>query len=183
MSQFYQGVTAGSLPPSVPTSITGDDDSIAVPVDNNINILGDSSPEDNINGITTIANPDGSDDFFITLTNRITGSVTTTDASLTTLVSFDEVIAGNYSFSFDVSAFNVTDSLGASYQIFGGVVSDGITAIKLNLEDKIVNEQAGMTACNVFINISGSSVLLQVQGLAGKTINWRCVGNYVYVGA
>lgn len=39
MSQFYQGVTSGSLPPAVPLQFTTDA-GIAVPVANNLNVLG-----------------------------------------------------------------------------------------------------------------------------------------------
>lgn len=40
MSQFFVGVTAGSLPPSVPLQFTADDAGIAVPVANNLNVFG-----------------------------------------------------------------------------------------------------------------------------------------------
>ena len=39
MSQFYQGVTAGSLPPVVATQYTTDD-GVAIPAANNLNVLG-----------------------------------------------------------------------------------------------------------------------------------------------
>lgn len=41
MSQFFQGVTAGSLPPSVATKYTADDGNFAVPTSNNLNVFGD----------------------------------------------------------------------------------------------------------------------------------------------
>lgn len=40
MSQFFQGVTAGSLPPSVPTQFTTDDMAHVVPLANNLNVAG-----------------------------------------------------------------------------------------------------------------------------------------------
>jgi len=42
MSQFYQGVTTGVLPPAVPLQFTTDS-GIAIPVANNLNVLGNSS--------------------------------------------------------------------------------------------------------------------------------------------
>lgn len=49
MSQFYQGTTAGSLPPSVPLQFTTDS-GVAVPVANNINIV---TPGGGTDGIQT----------------------------------------------------------------------------------------------------------------------------------
>jgi hypothetical protein len=48
MSQFTIGVTAGSLPPSVPLQFTASDATIAIPAGNNLNVFG-------TNGATTTA--------------------------------------------------------------------------------------------------------------------------------
>jgi hypothetical protein len=48
MSQFFVGVTAGSLPPSVPLQFTASDATIAIPAGNNLNVFG-------ANGATTTA--------------------------------------------------------------------------------------------------------------------------------
>lgn len=48
MSQFFVGVTAGSLPPSVPLRFTASDATVAIPAANNLNVFG-------ANGATTTA--------------------------------------------------------------------------------------------------------------------------------
>lgn len=42
MSQFYVGVSTGSLPPSVPLQFTGNT-GVAIPVGNNLNVIGSGS--------------------------------------------------------------------------------------------------------------------------------------------
>ena len=60
MSQFYVGVSAGSLPPSVPTSFVTDSGTV-IPAANIVNINGG-------NGIQVVANPNGSNNILINLT-------------------------------------------------------------------------------------------------------------------
>jgi len=60
MSQFYVGVSAGSLPPSVPTSFVTDSGTV-IPAANIVNINGG-------NGIQVVANPNGSNNLVINLT-------------------------------------------------------------------------------------------------------------------
>lgn len=55
MSQFYQGVTAGSLPPSVPLQFTTDL-GVAVPVANNLNVIGGSGVSTSGAGSTITVN-------------------------------------------------------------------------------------------------------------------------------
>ena len=60
MSQFFVGVTAGALPPTVVTSFVTDDGTV-VPAGNIVNVNGDD-------GIKVIANPNGSNNMLIQLT-------------------------------------------------------------------------------------------------------------------
>lgn len=184
MSQFYQGVTSGALPPSVPTSFVTQDGT-AVPAANVLIVNGFDSTEDNDNGIITkggVVGTGTANELDIVVTNRVTGSVTTSDATPITIASFVLPAIGVYAFDFNVASFNITDVLGAAYSLFVGIRSDGVTATKLNLEDKIVNEEIGDTACNVSASVSGNSILIQATGIAAKTINWKAVGTYVFVG-
>lgn len=185
MSQFYQGVTSGALPPSVPTSFQTQNGT-AVPAANVLIVNGFDSTQNNDNGIITkggVVGTGTANELDVVITNRVTGTVTTTDATLTTIVTFVFPTTGVYAFDFNVASFNTTDVLGACYALFVGVRSDGVTATKLNLEDKIVNEETGDTGCNISAAVSGNSVLIQATGIAAKTINWNAVGTYVFVGA
>jgi hypothetical protein len=181
MSQFYQGVVSGSLPPVVPTSFVTDSGTV-VPAANVVNINGSSTSSNNVNGIQVIANPAGSNNELVQLTNRIQGSVTTANNTVTTIITFVLPATGTYSFDINIAAYNTTDTSGASYSLFVGFKSVGGVASKLNLEDKIVNEEASMILCNTSVTFSGNSVLVQVTGLVGKSIDWNAVGTYTYVG-
>ena len=61
MSQFYQGVTAGSLPPVVPTSFVTDLGTV-IPAANIVNVNGG-------NGVQVVANPNGSNNMVINVIN------------------------------------------------------------------------------------------------------------------
>ena len=185
MSQIYKTLTSsGPIPPNIPTSFTTQNGT-ATPAANILIINGFDSTENNDNGIITkggVVGTGTSNEVDVVITNRIQGAVTTADATPTTIITFPLTAIGNYAFDINISAYNTTDTTGASYSLFVGVKSVGGVATKLNLEDKIVNEEITMIPCNTSITASGNSVLVQVTGIAAKSINWNAVGTYVYVG-
>ena len=113
MSQFYQGVTAGSLPPSVPLQFTADDATVAVPATNDLNLLSRISFDDDDDFIRTTVDPNGSNNFYIEVTNRFVDTITTTDATPTNLNVFSFNMHGTYQIETNVVAYKVTDNLGA----------------------------------------------------------------------
>lgn len=72
MSQFYVGVSAGSLPPTVPTSFVTDNGTV-IPSGNIINVNGGA-------GVQVIANPNGSNNMVV---NVVTDGMTWSDKSVT----------------------------------------------------------------------------------------------------
>ena len=76
MSQFFKAFQSGSSP-TIPTSFITDDGT-ATPADNELNILGDSTTENNVDGITTTGSVDT---VTILLTNRISATTTTSDGA------------------------------------------------------------------------------------------------------
>lgn len=181
MSQFYVGVTAGSLPPTVPTSFVTDDGT-AIPAANVLNVNGATSSDDNPNGIETRANPNLSDNLEIVLTNRFTGTATSTNASVEDLVTFT-LGATNlvYRFQFDVSGRDTATGDGIGYTLFASARTDGAAATVISTPFLDNDEDASLVTATADFVASGNDVILQVTGVAGQTINYRAVGSYTVV--
>jgi len=181
MSQIYKAVTSGSLPPSVPTSFVTDDGTV-VPAVNIVNLNGGSTTENNVNGIQVIANPNLSNNAEFQLTNRQEGSVTTTDATPTTLISFAAAATPVvYNFEARVAGFNTTDIAGGAYVVIAGARTTGAAATVFISPEFTVVEEANMAASDIDIVASGNNIIVQVTGIAGKTINWSGTLTYVQV--
>lgn len=179
MSQFYQGVTAGSLPPTVATTYTADDATIATPAANNLNVFSNDTTANNANGIQSTAS--GSTVFY-QLTNRLQGTGSTVGAVTTDLVTFSlGSTPATYVIEANFSGFESTTPAGAGYSLFGTVRTTGAAASLVGTPDKINNEDAALTSCNADIVVSGNNLILRVTGTTGLTVNWSTVGYYVKV--
>ncbi len=160
-------------------TLTPDQGGVVSPVANNINVFGQSTTINNDNGIRTFNG--GAGELDVRLTNRITGSVTTSDATPTTIASFSlDAVATVYTFDIQIACFNSTDINGDGYFISGTARTDGVTATLCGTPDKIVNEEVIDTADANMI-VSGNTVIIQATGIAGKTHRWRTVATYVQV--
>lgn len=184
MSQFFQSVTAGALPPSVPTSFVTDDGT-AVPLANILIVNGLDSSENNINGIISKGGVIGtgtSNDVDIVMTNRLQGNTTTVGSSTSPMITFTPTIIGTYSIECRVAAYNVTSTLGAGYSMFFAVRFDGVNSHLTDAEDVIDNEEGAMSSAGVSVTISGANILINGIGYALQTINWSSVGLYTFIG-
>jgi hypothetical protein len=182
MSQFFVSTTGGNLPPSVATSYVTDINSPSIPIANVEKVLGGSVTTNNVKGIQTDGSS-GSNTITAELTNRITGSATTTDGSTPVIVYTFPLGAtpGVYQFTINVVGFDLTDNIGAAFTSFRGVRTTGAAGVLINANTAAEGEEGAMTVAEVVNGISGNNLILTVTGLAGKTIHWQALTTYVFV--
>ncbi len=183
MSQFFVGVSAGSLPPSVPTSFVTDFGVPAVPVGNIINIV---TPGGGTQGISTT----GSGNTILISLNpsSISGATTTTGAVTASVIIFPlSIIPGVYTIDATVSGFATTGvgtPLGCGFTIVGAVRSNGTTATLIPTQVVDHFEEGALSATSALLAVSGNNLLIDVlgatDGAAGFVINWTAFLTYSF---
>lgn len=180
MSQIYKSLTSGPVPPTVPTQFTADDATIAIPATNNLNVFSRDTSANNDNGIETTADPNGSDNLFIELTNRLQGSGNSVGGVTTDLVTFAlGATPRTFFFFLDIAAFNSSTPASAGFSTYTTIRTDGITATLIDDTDAITHKDIALLASNAEMVVSGNNAILRVTGVGGLTINWNSVGYYV----
>lgn len=102
---------------------------------------------------------------------EITGSVTTNDATATTIITLNTMSDTVYGFSAFISAANSTDNTGNSYFYKAAFKNVSGTVSQIStIDDTLFIREDGTSSVDVAI--SGTDILLQVTGVAGKTIKW-----------
>jgi len=183
MSQISRIINAGVMPPVVPLQFTADDATIGVPAANNFNLFSNDTSDNNSNGIQTTTVANGSDNHYTQLTNRITGTATTTDNSTPqTLTSFNlGATPSTYILEIRIIAFNVTDGLSAGYTSTSTIRTDGAAGTEISANPGIISEETTMVDVIVQNQITGNNVETIVTGLNLKTINWAALTTYIKV--
>lgn len=181
MSQFFLGTSDSNLPPDVPTSFVTDNGTV-IPANHVVNINGGSTSSNNANGIQVIANPDGSNNEVVQLTNRLFATLTTTNATPQTLLNFPlGSTPGAYNIFLQLSTYDSTNNEGGGLTLHYSVRTDGATATKigvanpLDVEDSIVLNE---TLTN--ITLGGNTLTIQVTGGAATIVNWTVLITYVF---
>ena len=181
MSQFYQGVTSGSLPPSVPTSFTADDSTIAVPVAGNLNVFSRDTIDDNVNGIQTTVDPNGSANLYVELTNRITVTATTSDgAGQTQTVSiFTPPVSTGITFTVSIIGYDSINNEVSGGELIGIARNSSIgTVAVIGTNDTFDESDAGLVTTDWDIVTNGTMIQIQFVGVAGRSVSWNAVFSY-----
>lgn len=176
MSQIYKRMTSsGPIPSNIPTNFVTDDGN-AIPDSNILDILTNDTTENNDNGIKS----EGSTNVVtILLSNRQTGTVSTSDDTLTTILTFPlGATPGIFYVYGNVQGFNSSTPAGGSYAFSGGYRTDGATATELGVELHDEFEDPSLASADIFLTASGNNVILQVQGVVATDINWNAMMEY-----
>jgi hypothetical protein len=175
MSQFFIDASAIAPPPVVATSFVTDVNSPAIPAANILNEIGGNTTANADFGIRTDGSS-GSNTLTIQLTNRQTATVTTADATPTTLMTFAlPAVAGTYYVYGNVQAFTSTGPAGGAYSFSGGYITTGAAATELGTEFHDTFQSAALLTSDIALSASGNNAILTVTGVAGLTINWNAL--------
>ena len=190
MSQAGTLGTSGSgpIPPTVATSYVTDVNSPAIPAANVLNVPGGTTTVNNSHGIQTDGSS-GSNTLTVQLTNRATGSVTTTGAASANVITLAlGATPGVYTFDIVVAAFAKTGvgaPLGAGYTIVGSVRTTGAAAILIPTQqvDHFEEGTIGVVPqATAVLGVSGNNAVVTVtgksDGAAGFVMDW--VGTLLY---
>jgi hypothetical protein len=171
-------------------TVTGDSGGPVPPTANNINLKGGSSTVNNANGITVVGNAGTSTETF-TLTNRASGSVTTTGAASANVITLPlGATPGVYAFDIVVAAFAKTGigaPAGAGYTIVGAVRTTGAAATLIPTQvvdhfEEAVLQGPPQPLC--VLAVSGNNALITVTGIsdgaAGFVIDWVATLTYTF---
>ena len=175
-------VSNNPLPPTIATSYTTDKGSPAIPASNILQVKGATSTDNNPNGIETIANPTMSNLLNVALTNRAVGSATTTNATPTNLISLPlGATPGVYSISGSVAGYIPAASQGGGYFFEGVTRTDGTTATEFSGQFTNFQEDLAIKPAFVLAATSGNNFIIEIEGVAGTTIDWVGIINFIFV--
>lgn len=182
MSQAGVLVPGGT--PSIATNYVTDNGT-AIPAGNTLNILGEQASVSVDAGIETVALPDLGDTVVIYLTNRVTGTTSTNNATPKELLDITLFGgAGSWVFYGNVVAYNTTSQLSYSTDIAIGVRTTGAITSLTGTQTSNTFAEGAMAACVVAVTVTGADnvVSITVTGLAGEDINWNGLLNFRVVG-
>lgn len=189
MSQIYKDRATGPVPPAVPTSFITDvrnnttsSPGTAVPAANVLQVLGRDTIQSNDNGIRTDADPNNGNILYVELTNRLAATTTTSDgAGQTQTIPLLTTTNGTaQTFRALISGIDVSNNVSTGAETLGSSRSSGGVTTVIGTNDVFLEEDAALAATDYVIQSTGGLGLeIEFTGIAGRTINWKIVFEYI----
>lgn len=156
-----------------------EDTGTATPIGNVLNVVGGS-------GVTTSGS---GNTITISIQNSQTSTGQTVGATTADLATFDCAPAGTYFFTTQLAAYasgGTPPNQALGVESYATIVSDGATLTAVGDDDAISHMTSGFASASpppsLSLVVSGTNVIVQVQGIAGYTIDWGAITIYVYRG-
>lgn len=170
--------SGGPAPPAVATSYVTDSGT-AVPAANILDVFGGTSTANNPNGIATSG---ATNIETISLTNRIRGTGTIVGAVTGDLITFNlGASPAVYRFTYDVTGRDTGNGNGVGYSLWASLRTDGATATLIQNPFDDADEDASLILANIDVIASGNNMILRATGVAGRTISYVALANYIVV--
>ncbi len=184
MSQIYKIVTAGTLPPSVPTSFVTQNGT-AVPAANVLIVNAFDSIENNANGIITkggVVGTGTANEVDVVITNRIQITATTSDGGGQTqnVNLLTPPNSSSSTFKMRVSGYDAVNNETSGGELVGvSRTSSGGVLVVIGTNDTFVEEDVGLNT-SVWDVVDTASPILQAEftGVAGRTVVWTALFEY-----
>ena len=113
----------------------------------------------------------------------VTGIATTVGAVSADAITFPlGSVPGNYTFDVMVTGFDGVTPAGASYTIVAGVRTTGAAAVLIPNQVTDEMEEAVTIPADAQVTVAGNTMIVQVTGVAGLTINWAALADYIFRG-
>lgn len=181
MTQIYKIDTGtGPVPPAVATSYVTDINSPAIPALNILDVFGNDTNTNNVNGIQTDGSS-GSNILTVQLTNRISVSATTSDGGGQTqnVVVLTPANATSLSFTILVTGYDSINNETIGGEQIGVVRKVAGVPTIVGTNDTFDESDAGLNAADWNVVVSGADLVMQFVGVAGRSIVWRSLFEYI----
>lgn len=182
MSQIFVPTLGANIPSNIPTSFVTDSGT-AIPSFNILNVNAGSTTDNNSNGIISIANPNGSANLLIELTNRFSSSITATAGTTTNLIDFDlGLLVSAYRFSFEVIGIDPITSNSIGFTLLATFKNSGVAASIVQTPFVDSDEDIGAVLTMIAgTGINSTHAILQLTLPVGNNMNVKIVGTYIKV--
>ncbi len=169
------------VPPIVATSYVTDVNSPAIPAANVLNVPGGNTIDNNNDGIQTDGSS-GSNTLTIQLSNRICLTTTTSDGlgQTQTLALMTTTNGTAQTFRALISGIDVSNNVSTGAETLGSSRNSAGLCTVIGTNDVFLEEDAALGATDYVIQSTGGLGLeIVFTGIAGRTINWKIVFEYI----